>query len=164
MIAAVGTPRVVDSARDYLAGDISEDDFTSDVGVYGLMSALSGASQLGIAVLSVIWLFRMVKNHRTIGRQTTWGPGWSIGGWFLPPYLYIIPTLVLRESWKASDPSVPAGDQSWRPSKDNPVLWVWFLVYSVGMTVLAIAGATQQFRAFGGDSATSPTATPTPRP
>jgi hypothetical protein len=152
VIAAVGTPRVVDSAKDFIDGTISEDDFTSDVGVYGLMSALSGASQLAIAVLSVIWLFRMVKNHRTIGRQTTWGPGWAIGGWFLPPYLYIIPTLVLRETWKAADPDVPAGDDRWRQGKDNAVLWVWFLVYSVGMTVLAIAGATQQFRAFGGDT------------
>ena len=152
IIAAAGTPRVVDSAKDFLDGTISEDDFTSDVGVYGLMSALSGASQLAIAILSVIWLFRIVKNHRIIGRRTTWGPGWAIGGWFLPPYVYIIPTLVLRESWKAADPSVPPGDERWRASRDNPLLWAWFIVYSLGMTALAIAGATQQFRAFGGDT------------
>ena len=34
------TNEVVDSAQDFIAGEISQDDFTNDVGVYGLMSTL----------------------------------------------------------------------------------------------------------------------------
>ena len=65
---------MVDSAKDYLAERISEDDFTRDVGVYGLMAALSGAAQAAIVVLSIIWTYRIVKNHRAIH---SWGSSWS---------------------------------------------------------------------------------------
>jgi hypothetical protein len=152
LITLVGTPRVVDSAKDYLAERISEDDFTRDVGVYGLMAALSGAAQAAIVVLSIIWTYRVVKNHRAIGRGTTWGPGMAIGGWFLPPFLYVIPTLVLREAWKASDPTVPPGDERWKQGRDNPLLWAWFLVYGVGTVVLSVISSSLQFRQFGGDA------------
>jgi len=152
VITLIGTPRVVDSAKDYLADRISESDFTDDVGVYGLTSALSGLTQIAIIVLSIIWTYRLVKNHRTIGRQTTWGPGMAIGGWFLPPFLYVIPTLVLREAWKAADPNVPPGDQRWKQNGDNPVLWLWFLVYGVGTVVLSAINSSLQFRQFGGDA------------
>src|SRR5688572_33368377 len=36
IITIIATPNVVDSAKDFLDGTISEDDFTNDVGVYGL--------------------------------------------------------------------------------------------------------------------------------
>ena len=152
VITIAGTPGVVDSAQDYIDGQLSEDDFVSDVGIYGLMSALSGAAQVAIVVLSIIWTYRIVKNHRTIGRQTTWGPGMAIGGWFLPPFLYVIPTLVLREAWKAADPAVRPGDEGWKASKENPILWAWFLVYGVGTLVLSIIGSSLQLQQFGGDS------------
>ena len=73
----------------------------------------------------MIWLFRIAKNHQALGRRLTWAPGWAIGGWFLPPIVYVIPTLMLRESWKAADPEVPAGDERWKSSSDSPLLWIW---------------------------------------
>ena len=152
LITVAGTPRVVDSARDYLADRISEDDFTQDVGVYGLLSALSGAAQAAIVVLSIIWTYRIVKNHRAIGRTTTWGPGMAIGGWFLPPFLYVIPTLVLREAWKAADPTVAPGHDRWKRGTGNPLLWAWFIVYGVGTVVLSAISSSLQFRQFGGDA------------
>ena len=40
----------------------------------------------------------------------------------LPPFvLYIIPFLVLRELWKASDPTDPNDTEGWRRSADNPL-------------------------------------------
>jgi len=151
VIAIIGTPGLVDSAEDFLAERISQDDFESDVATYGLMTSLSGAAQVAIIVLSIIWTYRLVKNHRTIGRQTTWGPGMAIGGWFLPPFLYVIPTLVLREAWKAADPAVPPADERWKQNGENPLLWLWFLVYGVGTLVVGIISGTVQFRQFGGD-------------
>ena len=56
----------------------------------------------------MIWMYRMAANHRALQRNGTWAPGWAIGGWFLPPGgLYIIPFLMFRELWKASDPNGP---------------------------------------------------------
>lgn len=152
VIAMIGAPPVVDSAKDFIAGEITEDDFTNDVGVFGLMGALSSAAQAAIVVLSIVWTYRLAKNHRTIGRGTTWSPGMAIGGWFLPPFLYVIPTLVLREAWKASDPSVPPGDDRWRSGKGNPILWLWFLVYGVGTIVVSAINTSVQFRQLGGDA------------
>ena len=76
----------------------------------------------------------------------------AIGGWFLPPFLFVIPTLVLREAWKAADPAVPPGDQSWKSRPGNPLLWVWFVVYSVGGLLISAINPTVQFRQFGGDA------------
>ena len=81
-------------------------------------------------VLVIIWMFRVVKNHRTLHRGGTWGPGWAVGGWFLPPCVWVIPTLVLREMWKASDPDVPVGGD-WKSRPASPLPIVWFLVYTL---------------------------------
>lgn len=152
IIGVIGAPGVVDSAEDFLAGNISDDDFNEDLMVYGLLGGLSGAAGLAIIVLSIIWMYRIVKNHRSIGRRTRWGPGMAIGGWFLPPFLYIIPTLILNEAWKASDPEVPPGDDRWRSNQGNPLIWVWFAVYGVGTLVISAINTSLQFRQFGGDA------------
>jgi Domain of unknown function (DUF4328) len=104
-----------------------------------------------VIVLSMIWLYRVAANHRSLGRQLTWAPGWAIGGWFLPPLLFIIPLLMLRESWKASAPDVPPGSPEWKQKGESPLIWTWFLVYSVVPIVLAILGASQ-FRNFSRDT------------
>ncbi len=67
-----------------------------------MTSLLAGAASIAVIVLSIIWLYRIAANHRALGRQLTWAPGWAIAGWILPPLLFIIPLLMLRESWKAS--------------------------------------------------------------
>ena len=151
VIQLAGTGNVVDSARDFLANEISDDDFRDDLAAYNLSGAVTGAAQLALAVLSIIWLYRTVRNHQDIGRRLTWTPGWAIAGWFLPPYLYILPTLVLRETWKAADPDVPPGDERWKSGSDNPLLWLWFVVFVIGSVVLLVISFRQQFRVFGGD-------------
>jgi hypothetical protein len=152
LIRIAGMPGVVDSAKEFKANPGNDDAFLEDVGTFVLMGALSQAAMLAIIVLSIIWTYRIVKNHRVIGRTTTWGPGMAIGGWFLPPFLYVIPTLVLREAWKAADPTVPPGDERWKRGKDNPLLWAWFLVYGVGTVVLSIISSSLQFRQLGGEA------------
>lgn len=142
LIGVATTKQVGDAAVDYLRTG-NEDAFNDDLALNGLASLLSGLASLAVVVLTMIWLFRVIANHRALGRQMTWAPGWAIGGWFLPPLLYIIPLLVLRETWKASAPDVPAGSQDWKRQGESPLLWVWFLLYSVVPIVLAILGAAQ---------------------
>jgi hypothetical protein len=63
--------------------------------------------------------------------------------------------LVLRESWKASDPDVPVGDESWKSSSVHPVLWVWWVVYGLAPAVfvaLSFAGGLRmQLGSVGND-------------
>ena len=150
VIQIVGIPGVVDSAKDLQAGAISDDEFLDDLAAYNLSGGLTLASQIALVVLTMIWLFRIAKNHQALGRRLTWGPGWAIGGWFLPPILYVIPFLMLRESWKASD--VPPGDERWKSSSDTPLLWVWGVLYILVPVVFIVVGLRQQFGAMTSDA------------
>ena len=125
-------------ARDFLAGRISEHDYTSTVGLAALLGILSFGLFLAVAVLTVIWMFRMAKNVELMQRIGTWKPGWAIGGWFVPPFvLYVIPYLMLRDLWKASD-SETVGD--WRRNRVAPIVTVWWVLY--GLAPLAFISVT----------------------
>jgi hypothetical protein len=121
---------VVDEADRYLAGEYSDTEFTESIAGYALLTALSGLVSIAALVLTMIWMFRVAKNHRTLHRGGTWGPGWAIGGWFLPPFVWVIPTLMLQEMWKASDPEVPVGGE-WKSRSASPLPWIWFVVFTV---------------------------------
>jgi Domain of unknown function (DUF4328) len=149
---AAVTPGATDTARDFLADRIDRDQFTEDLAPYTLVNLLTGAVFIALVVLTMIWLYRIAANHRTIGRRLTWAPGWAIGGWFLPPIvLYIIPLLMLRESWQASDPDVPPGDERWRQSPVNPIVYVWWVLYGLVPIVFLVTGLTVQTSAFSGN-------------
>lgn len=145
LLQLAGISKTVDAAADYVAGDINQDEFASKIGLFGVSGLATGLVRIALIVLTIIWLFRIVKNHRSIGRQLTWAPGWAIGAWFLPPFLFILPMLVLRESWKAADPSVPPQDGRWKSGADNPLLWAWFAVFGVISTILTFKDFKLQF-------------------
>ncbi len=158
IVAAIGSlidiallSKRIDVARDFLrTGD--EDAFNDEYMTTTLGSALLGIASVALIVISIVWLHRIVSNHRLLNRHTSWSPGFAIGGWFLPPALYVIPTLILRENWKASDPSVPPGSDAWKQAKESPLIYVWFVLYSLAPIALGIAGASVIFQGFGGGS------------
>jgi hypothetical protein len=137
-----------DEARDYLGGRITDSDFVEAYTPTLLLGFVQGAATIAIIVLTMIWMHRIASNHRALQRQGTWAPGWAIGGWFLPPFvLYIIPYLMFRELWKASDPAVPAGDQRWKANSVGIIVTVWWVLYGLAPIPLAIA---QGEAGFGG--------------
>ena len=138
-----------DEAETYLADGMSNTEFVEEVAPYLLLTLLQGALSIAAAVLVIIWMFRIAKNHRTLRRVGTWGPGWAIGGWFLPPLLYIIPTLMFRELWKASDPDVPVGGDC-KSGRTSPLIWVWFVLYSLVPVILLFAQGGDTLGSLGG--------------
>jgi uncharacterized protein DUF4328 len=145
----------VDEARDYLAGRIVKADFDEAYLPSLLFQTVQGTATVAIIVLTIIWMYRLAANHRALQRNGTWSPGWAIGGWFLPPGgLYIIPFLMFRELWKASDPTVAAGDQRWKENRVGPVVVVWWVLYGLAPIPIAIAQGLSDFsaRTFSGDS------------
>ena len=119
-------------------------------------------------MLSVIWMFRVASNVRALGRRTTFAPLFAIFGWVLPPILFVLPLLVLREVWKASDPNTPVGSDGWKASTENRTLYLWFLFYGVvstALTALSVASLFDSALSFDTDTtslaevaaATSPT-------
>ena len=127
-----------DDAQDLLDGTISTEEFVERAAPYLLMSVVQGVATVATAVITMIWMFRIARNHRVLHRGGTWGPGWAIGGWFLPPLLFVIPALMFRELWKASDPDVPIGGD-WRGNRTSPLVPLWFVVYSLVPLGLLVA-------------------------
>lgn len=140
---------VRDEAQQYLDGGVSDTRFMEQITGYLLYSVLISIATVTGAVLTIIWAYRVTSNHRALHRGTTWGPGWAIGGWFTPPLLYVIPTLMLREMWRASDPSVPVGGE-WRSRPGSPLPYAWFVLYSLVPTVIALANLETLVGSFGG--------------
>ena len=159
-IAAIVLAPVVDKASQFLDGSISEDEFNDAYLSSQLLSTLQSVIGIVAGVLTIIWMFRMAQNVRVYSRRTTFHPVFAIVGWLLPPFLFVLPLLVLRELWKASDPSAPAGDNGWKQSSVPPLLYVWFVVYGIipGVLSAVVAVSTVQSLFDGGfttgDSAT----------
>jgi hypothetical protein len=127
---------VVDEADDFIAGATTERQFVESITTYWLVQTLALVVTVAAGVLAIIWMFAIAKNHRTLHRDATWGPGWAIWGWFLPPMvIYIIPALMLRELWKASDPDVPVGGR-WRSNPGTWLTWLWWALYGIAPVVI----------------------------
>jgi len=150
VLAAVDSWRLAGSARDLLDGTISVDDFDAASG--RSLGALSGLLVMPAAVLTVVWMYRMAQNLRTLGRTgATWAPGWALGGWFAPPcVLYVVPWLMLGELWRGSDPAVPAHTPDW---KRGPLPWflhAWWVLYGL-VPVVGIVNTVDTLRRIGSE-------------
>jgi hypothetical protein len=112
------------------------------------MIVLSGLVGLATFVLLIIWLYRAAKNNEALGRQNPrLGPGWAIGGWFIPIAWWVIPFIVLDDVWRGSDPSIPRGDPNWRRSSTMGAIWAWLVTAVIFTIPSAIATSTGDVRA-----------------
>jgi hypothetical protein len=133
------TAGVTQDAEDYLAGGMSDDEFRDAIAPLNAVQVIVGLATVATFVVTIIWMYRVATNVRAFQRQTTWSPLFAIFGWLLPPFvLYVIPFLMLRELWKASDASNPADPESWRSAPDTPLVWAWFVLYGIAPVVLLL--------------------------
>jgi hypothetical protein len=112
------------------------------------MIVLSGLVGLATFVLLIIWLYRAAKNNEALGRQNPrLGPGWAIGGWFIPIAWWVIPFIVLDDVWRGSDPSIPRGDPNWRRSSTMGAIWAWLVTAVIFTIPSVVASSTGDVRA-----------------
>jgi hypothetical protein len=152
VVAALAGIAIADDAERYLDEEITRSEFQTTIVPYSLVGLVQGAATLGAVVFVVMWMYRMAANHRMLHRVGRWGPGWAIGGWFLPPFLYVIPFLMLRELWKASDPEVPIGGE-WRDRPVSLVVTAWFVVYGPVSLVAQLFTASTAFNLSNSETA-----------
>ncbi len=137
LVAAFLSAGIATDAADFLAGSIEQSEFEDSLVPLNSVQLLVSVATLVSGVLTIIWMFRIAKNVRAFGRATTWSPLFAIFGWFLPPLvLYVIPFLVLRELWKASEPTMVDGSDAWKRTPDSPLLWAWFVLFGLAPAVL----------------------------
>lgn len=121
---------------DLEAGDLADilrrandaDDFASGA------AAFYGLTQLVIVVLFIIWQFRAAKNNEALDRpHARFGPGWSIGGWFISVANLVIPVLIMQDLWRGSTPAAPRGDPRWRSARGSWLIGVWWAAWLLSL-------------------------------
>jgi hypothetical protein len=123
---------------DYLSGDATRRDLDRAAGAVGLTSAVAGALQLALVVVTIVWMFRVARNNQVLQRTgATWSPGWAIAGWFCPPCVFVIPWLHLGELWRGTDPGSPPGDPNWKGNHITPLIAWWWVCFGLGSILLA---------------------------
>jgi hypothetical protein len=98
---------------------------------------VSGAQLVSLAVTGItflVWLHRVRVNVRALGvRRLSYGREWTLLGFLVPALNALRPYQVVREIWKASDPST--GDPiGWKRVSAPPLLALWwglFVAYFV---------------------------------
>jgi hypothetical protein len=122
--------------HDYVDGTASRDDVRGAVALFGLLFIVVAGVSIAVIVLTIIWQWRLAKNHERLGRPgTTLRAGWAIGGWFIPLANYVLPMIVFVDIWKGSDPGLGPDDPEWKRSRVSPVLIAWWTCWVVGSII-----------------------------
>jgi hypothetical protein len=115
-------------------------------GTVALSNALFVLGLLITGVVFIVWQYRHAVNARALsGRHDAPGPGpgWAIGGWFLPFANLVLPGAQLYGSSRASDPALPlrvgAGTGA---GAGSPIVVLWAVV-------LGVASVIERVGAFG---------------
>jgi hypothetical protein len=95
---------------------------------------------IAAAVVFIIWQWRCAKNAELLGRDhPRFGPGWSIGAWFIPFANFVIPVLIFQDLWRAS--SAEARPGAWRKVRGSGLVGIWWAAFVVGaVTSRAVSG------------------------
>ncbi|HLM16466.1 MAG TPA: DUF4328 domain-containing protein [Acidimicrobiia bacterium] len=122
--------------HDFEAGNFSDairraddaDDFVDAA------AAFYGLVQLAIVVLFITWQFRSAKNNEALARPgARFGPGWSIGAWFIPIANLVIPVMIVQDLWRGATPSTPRGDPRWRSAPGSWLVGIWWTAWLLSL-------------------------------
>jgi hypothetical protein len=105
-------------------------------------SSIFVLTQVAIAVLFVIWMFRAAKNNEALERRgARFGPGWSIGSWFIPFANLVIPVLIVQDLWRGSSSDHARGDPGWRRASASALVGWWWAAWIVSIVRFAYSGS-----------------------
>ncbi|MFJ6613132.1 DUF4328 domain-containing protein [Streptomyces sp. NPDC091289] len=102
--------------------------------LYGIAGVAQGTALTATAVVFIIWFHRTRRNAEVFdaGVQRM-GPGWAVGGWFVPIANFWLPYRVAGGIWEAS--AQTRSDGGWRTVPRTPLnlwwsAWVATLLFS----------------------------------
>ncbi|MGE3619379.1 MAG: DUF4328 domain-containing protein [Acidimicrobiia bacterium] len=98
-----------------------------------LFTGLYGLGLLVTAVVFIVWQHRFAKNAEAIGGRLGLGPGWAIGGWFVPVASLVLPPMQLHQAHRASARGTPAGARV-----GSGVIVVWAIAWSLASIVFVV--------------------------
>lgn len=109
---------------------ISESEIQAHDELYGLIGAFQSIAYFITAIAFVMWFFRARDNLPRLGaKHLKYGPGWTVGGWFVPFLNLIRPFQVASEIWRESTRvwARRAGDDPRRPG--DALVGLWWLLF-----------------------------------
>jgi hypothetical protein len=94
----------------------------------------------GVTALAFIfWFHRAYRNLiRTGIRDVRYGPGWAIGGWFIPLFNLVRPKQVANDIWKGSASAGTIGTARWREIALPGLINWWWGVWIFGGVCLTL--------------------------
>jgi hypothetical protein len=109
-------------------------------------SVFYGLTYVVIAALFIIWMFRAAKNNEALDRPgARFGPGWSIGAWFIPFANLVIPVLIMQDLWRGATPKTPRGDPDWRRAAGSWLVALWWTAWILSVVRFAAFKSNSSF-------------------
>jgi uncharacterized membrane protein YedE/YeeE len=144
VVLGIALANRISVVRDFKAGHFGDivqraddaDDFVAGAGAFFTIT------QVAIVVLFIVWQFRAAKNNEALDRTgARFGPGWSIGAWFLPIADLVIPVMIVQDLWRGATPTTPRGDPRWRQATGSVLVAVWWAACLLSLVRFAASNA-----------------------
>ena len=116
-----------------------------EFGVYGALLGLASVICLLFSLITVvfflIWIHRTHRNLPSLGASgLEYSPAWAVSGFFVPLVNLFLPFRVVKEIWKASDPTVDISDGlAWKSASTSPLITYWWTLLLILFPVSSIA-------------------------
>jgi hypothetical protein len=98
--------------------------------------ALAYLVSLGALILCagffIAWTSRVYKNAAALGAiEQRFGPGWAVGGWFVPVLAWWRPKQIVNDVWRTSDPEAAAvlPRHQWQDVPVPAFITAWWLLW-----------------------------------
>jgi len=96
-------------------------------------SAIAALAFVAILVVLIVWMYRSARNAVALRRwDNGLGPGWAIGGWFVPIGNWFIPVLLVQSIWRGAEEDAPARGAPRRRSRAIGLWWACYLLGTIG--------------------------------
>ncbi len=104
--------------------DIYGKDGDTAEALYGIAALSQGVTLLATGVVFIIWFHRTRRNAEVFDPSVQrMGPGWAVGGWFVPVANFWFPYRVASGVWEASAQTRPDGGRRTVPRTPLNLWW-----------------------------------------
>jgi hypothetical protein len=91
---------------------------------------------IAVAVVFIVWQFKHAKNAKLLGSTSELGPGWAIGGWFIPIANLYLPA---KQLFGASRFSAEGRREWYVGGRGAPIVVWWAIALGLGLALYRFA-------------------------
>lgn len=128
--------------REFREGGVSLDELEDADNLVGGAAVIYGLGVLATAAVFITWQHRHAVNADSLaGTPAGLGPGWAIGGWFIPCANWLLPGMQLFGASRASESALPPGPVAGR-GRGSPLVVLWAFMFGLGNALWLAGWAT----------------------